>query len=233
MSLTILWKIPTDLNPNNTYDIRVYRSTSGEDGDYSLLGSTSAGGGNSTKSYTDSNGDTSYFYFVRYVPSGGSEGGRVLAVIEPSVTEQRLSEQVNGNLPEIIKARIDTDFIDIRKTLVNALSIANSYSPQTSYGFTNLPGRYETVVVLLTLALLYMEKHLQISIRDYTYGGTGISLNVDRGSKINASIAALMDSVNKMLDMAKNPDREIGPIGLGTEMLSVPSARIFSFLYGQ
>lgn len=236
MALTIRWKVPAAITADAqaSYTISVYRSTNGENGDYSSIGTTSAGGGNTVATYSDSGAsqDSGYFYYVTYTASGGSEGSRVLAIPEPYVTEQRLAEQIQGKMPEIIAARLDSNLIDIRKAIRNALDIMNAYSPQTSYGFTNLPGRFESGIVILTLTLLFMEHHLQVAIRDYTYGATGINFNVDRNSKFATVIGELNKSVNELLLFLKHPDWPMDAVGLGTEALATPQARIFGFLYG-
>jgi hypothetical protein len=226
-AITVRWKIPT-LDSNVSYGINVYRSVGGENSDYSLLGTTS---GNTTKTYTDPNGDLGFFYYVRYQPSGGSEGDRVLAVLEATVTEQRLSEQIYGKMPEILKARVDTDLIDVRKAMANALAMINAYSPVTNYNVNALPSRFEAGIVLLSLVLLFMEHQLQVSIRDYSYSGTGISLQVDRNSKFAATLQTLQKSVNDYMLFVKHGDWPVSPLGLGSEAINVPMARQFGFLF--
>lgn len=236
MALTIRWKVPATAtaNPQISNTVGVYKSTNGENGTYSLIDSVSAGGGNALATYTDQSGDPTagHFYYVTYTPSGGAEGSRVLAVQEPFVTEQRIAEQIQGKLPEIVLARIDSNLIDIRKAMRNALDAVNAYSPQTSYAYTNLPGRFETVVVIMAMCFLYIEHQLQVAIRDYSYGGTGINLTVERNSKFSSTIAELNKSINGLLAFTKQPDWPTDPMGLGTEALATPQARIFSFLYG-
>lgn len=236
MSQTIRWKIPSSVltNPQTTNTIKIYRSASVEDdaSQYQLIDSISAGGGNSVSTYTDSGGAQSYFYYVTYTIAGGSEGSRVLALIEPTIVEQRLAEQVQGKLPEIVAARIDANLIDIRKALRNGLDIMNAYAPQTSYGYGNLPGRFEGPLIILSMSLLYMEHQLQVGIRDYTYGGTGINLQVDRNSKFASTLAELNKSINGLLAFVKMADWP-DPLGLGSEAMGTPQARTFSFLFGQ
>lgn len=232
VSTGLRWKVPASvLADTATYSIHIYVSTAGENGTYNLLSSISAGGGNATSTYTDSGGDPSFFYLVRYVPSGGSEGGNVLAVQTPGITEQRLAEQIQGKLPEIIAARIDSNLIDIRKAMQNALDIINAYSPQTSYTYTNLPGRFETAIIIFGMTLLYMEHQLQVAIRDYSYSGTGINFTVDRNSKFASTLQTLMKAMNDMLGFLKQADWPM-PIGHGSEAFGAPFSRIMGNLYG-
>lgn len=233
MAASIRWKIPASVSavPNTAHTLKIYRSTNGEDGDYSEIASLSAGGGNTVKTYTDSGGETRYHYYVTYTPSGSSEGDRVLAVIALTVKEQRLAEQIQGKLPEIVKARIDSDLIDIKKAMGNALATVNAYSPQTSYTISSMPERLETVVVILGMVLLYLEHQLQVSIRDYSYSGTGISLQIDRNSKFASTLQSLTKALNELLAFSKHPDWPVEGMGLGSEALCTPGERVLSFLY--
>ena len=229
----ITWVVPTkDLNPNVTYTINIYRSTMGEDGEYDLIDNVSAGSGNTTKTYTDDNGSISFFYYVRYVPSDtGTEGDLVLARIEPSVTELRLVRKVYSVLPEVIQVRMDDNNTQVRDAVQAALNMANAWAPVTNYQLTNMPPQYQTAVELGAQMFLYLEVYLQISIRDFSYGVSGISLAIDRGAKVNAAIANLnkfwMDFINKV----KYLDYPDGS-GLGSWAIAVPQARIFGALFG-
>jgi hypothetical protein len=234
--LTIRWKVPASVlaDSQTSYSINVYLSTSGENGQYQIVNSLPAGQGNTLSSYVDSGGDPTFasnFYFVTYTPAGGAEGTRVLAVGDPVVTEQRIAEQIQGKLPEIVLARIDSNLIDIRKAMRNALDAINAYTPTTGYVYTNLPGRLETGVVVMAITLLYMEHQLQVSIRDYSYGGTGINLQVDRNSKFAATLAELTKSINGLMAFLKHPDWP-DPLGIGTDAIATPQARIFGMLLG-
>lgn len=230
-STPIRWKVPASVTSSSTaHTIQIYSSTSGENGVYSVIDTISAGSDNSVGTYTHANGDTSYFYYVTYTISGGSEGDRVLAVLQPGITEQRLAEQISGKLPEIIAARIDSNLIDIRKALKNALDVVNAYSPVTAYTYTNLPGRFEGPMVVLAMMFLYLEHQLQVGIRDYSYGGTGITLSVDRNSKFASTLTNLNTAINQMLEFVKKADWP-DPIGLGTVAVSTPQARVLGFLF--
>lgn len=233
-SIIIRWPVPSDILASATaYTFTVYRSTAGEDEDYSAIASSqSAGGGNITSTYTDTGGDVSHYYFVRYTPAGGSEGDRIIAFLEPTVREQRIAQQIEAHLPEIVKARIDSNLLDIRKAMKNALSMVNAYSPVTAYGISNMPDRFESAIVLLTLVLLYVEKQLQIAIRDYTYGGTGINLNVDRNSKFASTLQALQKQVNELLVFVKHGDWPTDPLGMGSYAMNAPQARILGMVLG-
>lgn len=229
-SKTIEWIIPSTLLTNTSYTIDVYKSTVGENGDYSLVDTISAGSSNSTYTYVDANGDDAYYYYVRYTPSGGTAGSIVLARIQPTVRELRLRDKVYSILPEVIQARIDANRTQIRDSIKNALNMVNAYAPVTSYTITSMPGAYETAVEFGSQMLLYLEHILQISIRDFGYGVSGIALNIDRGAKINQALTLLTNHWNNYLKVAKFRDYPDG-IGLGSLALATPSARVWGMLY--
>lgn len=229
-SVVIEWLVPSNLNSNLTYTINVYRATAGEDETYSLIDNVSAGPSNTTTSYTDTNGDTSYFYLVRYVPTGGAEGSNVLARIQPTVRMQRLRDHVYNVLPEVIKVRIDANKTQVVDAVQNALNMVNAYAPVTSYTISNMPNQYEPAVVFGGQMLLYLEQLLQVSIRDFSYGVSGISLNIDRGSKINQAIRNLTEYWNTYVKAVKYVDYP-DAIGLGSSAVATPQGRVLANLY--
>lgn len=228
--VTIEWLVPNSLNPNLTYSINVYKSTTFEDDVYNQIDSISAGPSNSTNTYVDGNGDPSFFYLVRYVPSGGVEGSNVLARVQPSVREQRLRDKIYGMLPEVIQIRIDGNRTQIRDALRSSLGMVNAYAPVTDYTITNIPQSYETAIEFGAQMLLYLEGLLQISIRDFGYGVSGISLNIDRGAKINQALTMLTAYWNDYMKYAKFRDYP-DAIGLGSLAIATPQARVFGMLF--
>ena len=230
MNIAIEWLVPSTLNPNLTYGINVLRSTNGENGDYAQIDTISAGPANSTATYTDTNGDVGFFYLVRYIPAGGVEGGNVLARIQPTVREQRLRDKLFSILPEVIKVRIDANKTQIRDALTSALAMVNAYAPVTAYTITTMPSYHETAVEFGAQMLLYMEQYLQVSIRDFSYGVSGIALNIDRGSKINTAIQQLTAYWNSYIKTVKFYDYP-DAVGLGSSAIAVPQGRIFASLF--
>jgi hypothetical protein len=238
-SVTIEWivpppydpvKAPTGLNANLTYSVNVYSSSGGETGTYSLIANISAGPSNTTTTYTDGNGDPQFFYYVTYVPAGGVEGNRVLARIQCSVREQRLRDKVYGLLPEVVAIRMDANRTQVRDALKSALGVVNSYAPVTSYTLDNMPAYHEVAVEVGAQIFLYLEVKLQISIRDFSYGVSGIALTVDRGARIQSAIDQLTKYWTDLLKVVKFYDYP-DPIGLGSTAMSEPFAKVFSTLY--
>lgn len=233
MTASIMWLVPTDLNknPSVTYSISVYVSTGVENGPYSVIYTgLPAGPGNTTSTYTDPNGQLSYFYYVTYTPSGGVEGSPVLAMLQPTIRQTRLMTKVYTLLPEVIQVRMDANKTQVLTALTQAMSIVNAYAPVTSYSVNNMPPYHEAAVELGAQIFIYLEQMLQISIRDFGYGVSGISLQIDRGAKINTALANLTKYWNDYIKVVKFSDYP-DPIGLGSSAIAVPQARVLGFLY--
>jgi len=154
----------------------------------------------------------------------------VLARIQPTVREQRLRDKVYGLLPEVVQVRIDTNKTQVRDALKSALRMVNAHAPVTSYTMTNMPAAYEVAVEFGSQWLLYTEQILQISIRDFSYGVSGISLNIDRGAKMNQAIQIMTNYWNEYMKVVKFGDYP-DPIGLGSSAIAAPQARLLGSLY--
>lgn len=226
---TLEWIVPSLLD-NVTYSVDIFRSTNGENGDYSVIDTISSGPSNSTYTYVDANGDDSFYYYVKYTPAGGVAGSIVLARIQPTIRELRLRDKVYSILPEVVQVRVDANRTQIRDAIKNSLNMVNAYAPVTSYGITNMPDAYETAVEFGAQMLMYLEHILQISIRDFGYGVSGISLNIDRGAKMNQALTLLTTYWNNYLKVAKFRDYP-DAIGLGSLGIAVPSSRTFGILF--
>lgn len=230
MSKTIEWVVPSTLSANVAYTINIYKSSGGEDGDYSLLVNVSAGTSNTTYTYTDSNGSDSDYYLVRYLPAGGVEGSNVLARIQPTVREQRLRDKIYTQCPEVVQVRIDSNKTQVRDAIQNALRMVNSHAPVSSYTVSNMPQAYEVAIEYGAQMLLYMGLYLQISIRDFSYGVSGISLNIDRGAKMNQALTLLTGYWNEYMKVVKFGDYP-DAIGLGSSSIATPMGRSIASLY--
>lgn len=223
-------KNPTGLVSNVLYSISIFVSTNGENGAYSVINTISAGPSNSTSTYTDNNGDPAFFYYVTYNASGGPNGPPVLARIAPIITVVRLTNKVYSVLPEVIQVRMDANLTQIQDALQNALNMVNAAAPVTAYVFNNMPPYHSTAVEFGAQWLLYMEQYLQISIRDFSYGVSGISMNIDRGARINSIITTLTAYWNNYIKTVKYYDYP-NAIGLGSLGIATPQARIFGILF--
>ena len=241
--VNVVWNIPSNQNSNNpqsnglvtinptlTYTINIYSATS-VNGPYNSVSNISAGPANSTYTYFDPGGRFgSTFYYVTYIPNGGVEGAPILARIAPTATELKLTTKLYSILPEVIQVRIDPNQTQLRDALQNAISMVNAYAPVTSYTLENMPSFHAVAVEFGAQMLLYMEQMLQISIRDFSYGVSGISLSVDRGAKINQSLTLLTNHWNSYIKVVKFIDYP-DPMGIGSLALATPQARTFGILF--
>jgi hypothetical protein len=231
LSVTIYWVTPTDLVSTSTYKINIYESQI-ENGDYTLVSTIDAKvNGADIASVSLPSGNSVFYYYVRYFvsPSGG-ESTRVLAWMELSVKEQRLSERVLRNLPRDITVKLGNNTREIKDMLVGAVNSINILQPNTSYVLDNIPVIWETVVVLGATILLYSQQYLNIAITDFSYGENGLSLNRDRGTKMGAAMDKVLVVYNELAKSVKFADYPNG-IGLGSFSLSTPQARVMGFLF--
>lgn len=235
MSIDIVWNKPT-LTADVTYRIRIFRSVGHENDSYSQIDEINAtSSGLDVTLYTDSTGVSSYFYYVKYInQTTGDVGDRVLARIDLTVREQRLAEQVYQMVPEVIKARFNNDpkYFVVRRAVNDGLNTINMHWPVTSYTLDNLPSGYESLVVVVAQAYIYMEQYLGVAIRDISFAGGIPSVSIDRGARINTAVQQLLNHLKEYIAIFKMSDSP-QPIGLGSEAISVPQGRVFGFLYNR
>jgi len=236
MSYNIEWDPPvTDqsLNTSTAYLISVYRCTTTEDGDYTLIDTINAySGGAWVSSYTDGNGSYSYWYYVRYYEDpNGAEKERVIAYGEPTVRELRVKTEIRDILPAIIKASF-TGAKDrqIYNAMGAGLRLVNVTPPLTSFTFSNMPRNFEPVVSVGTQMFLYLQFYLGLGIRDFSYSDSGLALSVDRGAKIAQAIEKINKLYKEMVNFVKM-EQYPAPIGLGSYALATPFARILDIVY--
>lgn len=244
MAVTIFWNKPKDatgvstpqvtVDQYATYNIQIYRTTSTENSDYSLIDTVAAKvSGLDVTSYTDSTGQSSYFYYVVYINiATNAVTSRVLARIAMSVREQRLVEELYQQVPEVIRARFSNDpnYFVMRRAVNDALNTINFYPPLTAYTLDNLPQSYEPLINLSALAYVYIEQYLGVAIRDINFSGGIPSVSIDRGSKIKTAIDTTLEYLKQYTEKAKMQDVPYG-IGLGSQAMFVPQGRIFSDLF--
>lgn len=233
--MDIFWNKPTDLIRGDSYNLQVYRTTGTENDPYSLIDTVPASiGGLDITSYTDSTGQASFHYYVKYVDlNTGTVSARVLARIEMSVREQRLVEQLVQQVPEVIKSRFasDTSYFVIRRALNDGLNLVNFFPPQTNYSYDNLPTGHETIVELNASVIIGIQQYLGIAIRDIVFSGGTPTVQIDRGQKIQNHINQIMALLKEYTEKVKMFDYP-QPLGLGSFALATPQQRIFGILYG-
>ena len=119
---------------------------------------------------------------------------------------------------------------EVKMYLYNGLYGVNMVSPLTSYTISSMPVYFEPVIKLGALIFIYFGTYLQIGLKDFSYSEGGLSLNVDRGSKINTAVSNVVKSYNDMLKWVKMNDYPEA-IGLGSYAIAIPQGRVLSFLY--
>ena len=228
MSLEISWARPSTYLATETYTIKVYRSTSTESGDYTEIGTATNG---KATNFTDPGGARNYFYYVRYFDSSNTQGSIILAIVDPTIRELRLSQEVNEVLPNIVKSNMDTNMRQARISIQQALNAINLASPTTSYTIDSMPRSYEVAVKLGAQIFVYSEQYLGIAIKDFASSEGGISLTKDRGSRISNAIDKVLNYYNQLLKQLKLGEWPAEPVGLGSLAMSSPRGRVIGMLY--
>lgn len=234
MSTTICWDIPSYLDITKEYKIKVYATGGSEDdesGYTNVDDIESKLNGTFISTYTYSGGDLSYYFFLRYYEyPNGNLLNRVLCTVENSIREQRLVRDLTEILPKIIKNQMTNVDRISKDALVQAINSINAYQPETSYSLRNMPRTWEPVIKYGSLIFLLLMLYVGISFKDFSYSDNGLSLNIDRGSKINNAIAQVTKDYDKLVKSIKLNEIDM-PIGSGSYALAVPMFRNISFLY--
>lgn len=234
MSVIISWDLPAYLDNSREYHIKIY-ATSGQEDDedgYSAAGDIDAKvGGTFRTSYEYPSGELSYFFYIKYYeyPSGPLLS-RILCTVEDSIREQRLVRDIEEFLPNIIRNELVNLSRSSKNALVQAINSINGMQPLTSYSLRNAPTTWEPALVYGGLIFLFLNLYVGVSFKDFSYGDNGLSLNVDRGSKMNTAIGNLVreyDKLAKSIKLNATPD----PIGLGSYALAIPLYRQLQFMY--
>lgn len=159
------------------------------------------------------------YYLVRYyTPSTFEESKYYLTIKTPTPRELRLIGTVRGVLtPFISKCMTDED---VRAGLILSLNAFNIHPPITNFNYTNLPDQLEPIVTTGSAIFTLMYRYLGIAFTDISYSDMGLSLNIDRGAKINTAISTLMGYWNSILPLAKMEYAFTGT-GVGTVQLPV------------
>jgi hypothetical protein len=219
----IFWQIPECYQSRTDFNkIEVFRSAS-ENRDYSLIATLDAHWdvtGSWVTYYSDiSTGNSrDKWYLITLLNSNtNEESAFIIPVKELTPREKRLTQQILATIPDIIQTRLDDNAL--RQGLLLSLQLFNLQSPETNFNLDNFPMTHEMFLVLGGSVTTLLTRYLTISIRDFNYSVPGgISLTVDRGSKINAAIQENMKIVNQLLKLAKLEFAYDGE-GLGTVQL--------------
>jgi hypothetical protein len=215
----VQWVVPCTLGPTYT-KTRILRATQ-ENGDYSLVGEID-GIVNQTAitNFTDPTGDRRYHFYIAkfYDPIANAElNAYALGFYPPSPREKRWRDWITDFLPPVMRDEVSDE--DIGQAIRYSINMYNLIPAFTSFTVDTLPQFDEPFVILGAQVWLLYLKYLNLSIRDFGYSDMGLSLNIDRGAKINQAI----ETLNKQyLELARPAKWRFTPQGIGLGTVPLP-----------
>jgi len=225
----VYWRIPPEIQeeidqarsqgqPDPYIGINLYRSQS-EDGDYVRI-NTSVIPLNQLEfediqvPVTSKDG---FHYLIRFVRPDNSETTYYLAYTHLSPRELRLCTSLRTMLSPFLSAMLTED--DIQAGLWLGLRAFNLYPPQTSFTVANLPSDLEPLVLMMAAMFALVQRYVPVSITDLSYSDNGLSLSIDRGSKVKTAI----DMINAFVDKYILPYKwNYAPMGSGFGSIPIP-----------
>lgn len=226
LNLVIEWIVPDDIKPliASYTKVRIYRSEQENTG-YELIDEIdSTIGAAFVDSYQDLTALDSqrfaYYYLVTYYKPSlpTAETKWFITFFQFTPREQRLIDEVKTSVSPFIACKMtDKDF---RAGLLLSLQLYNTYSPVTNFNFDNFPSNHEPLIVYGAQMTTLFIRYLGVAITDFSYTDQGITLSLDRGSKIKQAIDNVTAMYNQMMFFAKI-EQAFDAAGVGTLQLPV------------
>ena len=217
----VRWETPELVDTKIFDKARILRSGA-ETGTFTLIKeieSVTADGSNEFR-FTDAAGSRTLFYQVRFFDSTKKVEfpDFALGFFPLNQRERRFVTYILGWLPDILKP--DVSEFEISFSIQLALNAFNVTPPETRFTIDSFPKNYEQFLISGAQINLAMQKYLKLSIRDFNYSDMGLSLNIDRGTKISKAAEDIGRIYGQTLAMAKWNFTNQG-VGLGTVPLPI------------
>ena len=222
-SLEVGWVIPREIqsglvgaNPWTT--TRVYRSDS-ENGTYALIATVAI----ATLLYEDTahtfDERGTLYYLVKFVRADGTTQSRYyMAYVSLTPKEQRMVDYLKSALSPFLISGISDEQLAIG--LQMGMNSMNIFPPRTSWTIVSFPASMEPLLHMSTLIFALFQRYLPIALTDVGYNDMGLTVTVDRGSKIQLQIDKIMKFYNELLSVAKLDYAHTGS-GLGTLQMPI------------
>jgi len=219
---SIEWKVPSFVIEDGSYDkVNIYRSET-ENGEYEYIDTIDALSGDTyINTYTDETEEASRhkYYLIKYYKTiDDVESKWLTTFFNLTPKEKRLVDQIRGYIDSFTKIKL-SDF-DVRNGIFLAISQFNLRSPITNFTLDNFPKELEFFLIMLGSFQTILSKYLDVSIRDYSSSDSGLSLNIDRGSKLINALNQLQGQYDSLITIVKL-NYAPSPIGLGTIALPI------------
>jgi len=219
--LTIFWTVPANLSPQ--FDsINIYRSTTEN---YSLINTIPLRDPVTNEfntSYVDNTlklVDKDYYYYLIKFASATTEDAKFyLTTYLLTPKEQRLVANIRSFLGTYISKNL-TD-VDIAIGIKYAIQLFNQITPVTSFDLKTFPPALESLIVLGGSIQTALAKYLGVALTDFNYSDQGLSLTIDRGTKVTAFIDKANSFYSEVVYWAKKEFMFSG-LGVGTQPLPI------------
>lgn len=145
---------------------------------------------------------SAYFYIVRYYNSAAqTESKFYLTVKSMTPKEQRFVNHVRNIVTSWAGTTLGDD--DLRAGILFGLQALNIQPPATEFSLDSIPVGLEPLLLVGAASFTLMYHYLGIAFTDLSYSDNGLSLTVDRGSKVQLAIDKLMKYYNDLIVIAK------------------------------
>ena len=220
----IEWKVPCSIQDDGSakWDkVNIYRAPS-ESSEYVCIDTIDSAAGNiwiDTYNDTSSSANRMLAYLIKYYSTlNDAETKWYLTLYQLTPREQRLVEEVKLRLDRFTK--LDLTDKEVRGGLQLALQHFNLRSPQTQYTLENFPLTHEIFLILGAQFMTILQKYLDVATRDFSASDSGLSLNIDRGSKMQYAMDKAMATYSELVVVAKLD--LAAPMGMGVGTLQLP-----------
>jgi len=238
MAVKIYWSIPEEIKSSEDYSkVRIYRSLN-EQKDYDLLDTIDLvvpGSDVYTTSYEDTTPEasTDKFYYIRfYNPTADIESKIYITFFEITPREARLIEGIKKWMPDVLLKRLDDQ--DYRAGLKLGILNFNTFPPLTHFTIDDFPYDYENFLIIGSVIFTVLTKYLNISFKDINFSDSGLSLPIDRGSKMMAAVEKMQNMYNTMMKAVKmnfvTPGTGIGTLSLPISMTGRISSNLMDIM---
>lgn len=219
MSIQVQWHFPFDLPVNFTKQ-RILRSGQ-ENGSYNIVREIDVFSNSiPVSNFIDPTGNPQSFYIVKfYDPNSKLEfNDFVLGFFPPTPREKRFRIWLDEWAPEVMKPEL-TDFV-VGQSIRYSINTYNLIPAFTNFNISSLPEADEQFIIVGAKVWLIYLKYLKLSIRDFSYSDMGLTLNIDRGTKMNQALEQLNKMYSEFVKPAKWRYTPQG-VGLGSVYLPV------------
>jgi len=148
-----------------------------------------------------------------------------------TVREQQLVDGLKVMLPANFQTKSSDE--QLKAYLNTVLCAINLTTPPTSYTLDNMPTTWDCLIQFGGVVISNMFVQLGYALKDFSYSDYGLSLNIDRGAKIQAVSTQMTKAYDKMVwDAKKGVLLGVGPRGFGMPRYQSQIGQFLKIVYG-